>query len=72
MVDVVAPPTFYKHLPGFGGYHLIYCVTYLLCESTQTNSSAFVMLVFIVSNDECLINLLTAGSELSEPALTLE
>lgn len=45
---------------------------YLLCESTHTNSSALVMLVLIVSKEECLINLLTAGSELSEPALTLE
>lgn len=38
-----------------------------LCESTQTNSSALVTFVLIVSKLECRISLLTAGSELSEP-----
>lgn len=46
--------------------------TYLLWESTQTNSSALVIFVLIVSKDECLISLRTTGSELSEPALALE
>jgi hypothetical protein len=36
--------------------------TYLLCESTQTNSSALVTLVLIVSRDECLMRRRTAGS----------
>ena len=45
---------------------------YLLCESTHTNSSALVMLVFTVSREEWRINLRIAGSDDSEPALTLE